>query len=247
MSKKQKALIIIVSLVVLIAAVVVVYINDYYHAENTAQQCISEPASGITVVEVEEGTYTFAPNDMEPQAGVIFYPGGKVEAESYAPLMEALAERGIAAILTSMPGNLAVLDIDAAKGLQEYFPEVEEWYMAGHSLGGSMAASYVAENTDDYEGLILLASYSTEDLSGSDLRVLSIYGDEDKVLDMEKYFDNEENLPENFEEHIIEGGCHAYFGNYGDQDGDGTASIAAEEQIRITADLIAVFTLGLTV
>ena len=45
-----------------------------------------------------------------------------------------------------------------------------------HHLGGSMAASYLASHTEDFDGLILLGSYSTADLSGSGLAVLSVYG-----------------------------------------------------------------------
>ncbi len=38
---------------------------------------------------------------------------------------------------------------------------------------------------------------------------------------------------------FIEGGCHAFFGMYGAQDGDGTPRITNEEQIYRTAELIA--------
>ncbi len=38
---------------------------------------------------------------------------------------------------------------------------------------------------------------------------------------------------------IIDGGCHAYFGMYGVQEGDGTPKISNEEQIEQTADAIA--------
>ena len=137
-----------------------------------------------------------------------------------------------------MPFNLAVLDMNAADGIQEQYPEIENWYIGGHSLGGSMAASYLEKNVDDYEGLILLGSYSTADLSETDLDVLSIYGSEDKVMNHEKYADNKANLPDDFTEIIIDGGCHAYFGMYGAQDGDGTPTISNEEQISITAENI---------
>ena len=62
-----------------------------------------------------------------------------------------------------------------------------------------------------------------EDLSATDLEVLSIYGTQDKVLNMEKYEQYRMNLPLDMEEQIIDGGCHAYFGDYGVQDGDGMA------------------------
>ena len=105
-----------------------------------------------------------------------------------------------------------------------------------------MAASYLADNTDKLDGLILLGSYSTADISESDVSVLSIYGSEDGVMNREKYDKNKEKLPSDFKEVIIEGGCHAYFGMYGEQDGDGKTVITPEEQIIITAEEIFNFT-----
>ena len=101
-----------------------------------------------------------------------------------------------------------------------------------------MAASYLSEHSESFDGLILLGSYSTTDLSKLDIDVLSIYGSEDLVMNKEKYESNKINLPADFEEMIIEGGCHAYFGMYGEQDGDGTPSITNEEQIQVTAEKI---------
>ena len=167
-----------------------------------------------------------------PVAGFIFYPGGKVEYTAYAPLMLALAEQDILCVILQMPLNLAVLDVNAAAGIPEAFPEVSRWYIGGHSLGGSMAASFAAEHTDVFEGLVLLASYSTEKITGMD--VLSICGSEDGVLNWEKKEAYRGNLPEETVELIIDGGNHALFGSYGLQDGDGQASISAQQQIRQT-------------
>ena len=138
-----------------------------------------------------------------------------------------------------MPFHLAVLDIDAAAGIQSQYPSVERWYIGGHSLGGSMAAAYLEGCAEDYEGLILLAAYSTADLSASGLEVLSIYGSEDLVMDRENYEEYRQNLPDDFREVVIDGGCHAGFGLYGPQEGDGVPAITAQEQIAITAEAIA--------
>ena len=124
------------------------------------------------------------------------------------------------------------------KSKYEVYQEIEKWYIGGHSLGGAMAASYLSDHVADYEGFILLGAYSTDDLSTTDLKVLSVYGSEDKVLNREKYDNNKQNLPEGFREVVLKGGCHAYFGMYGAQDGDGTPTITNEEQIRLTADTI---------
>ena len=131
--------------------------------------------------------------------------------------------------------------MDAAEGLPEQFPEVTEWYIGGPSLGASMAAAYVADHREEYTGLILLGSYSTTDLSGTELSVLSVYGSEDRVLNKENYDESKANLPAEFTEVILDGGCHAYFGMYGAQEGDGTPTLSNEEQIAATVDAVTEF------
>ena len=101
-----------------------------------------------------------------------------------------------------------------------------------------MAASYAAEHTETFDGLILLGSYSTEDLRHSGLRIYSLYGSEDGVLNMENYEEYRIHLPEDTQELIIDGGCHAYFGDYGPQDGDGEPVISAMDQIALTVDFL---------
>ena len=89
------------------------------------------------------------------------------------------------------------------------------------------------------DGLVLLAAYSTADLTGSRLRVNSTYGSEDGVINREKYESDRSNLPANTTEVVIDGGCHAGFGNYGPQAGDGTPTISGEDQQQQTADALA--------
>ena len=237
-SCKRKRIIILIMVVVVLFAACAIYLSDYYHADMSAIEDM-EFASELSVESEtwEDGTLVFTPEEAE--TGLIFYPGGKVEYLAYQPLMQACAAEGILCVLVEMPFNLAVLDVDAADGIQEKYPEIEEWYIGGHSLGGSMAASYVVDHVDEYEGLILLGSYSTAELANTDLSVISIYGSEDEVLNSEKYENNRTNLPADFSEYVIEGGCHAYFGVYGHQEGDGTPAISNQQQIEITAQYIA--------
>lgn len=216
----------------------IVYLNDSYCADPEAISAFA-PAGVYTEQALENNVWAYMPE--ESQAGFIFYPGGKVESSAYQPLMRACAGEGILCVLIEMPWNLAVFDIDAADGIQEQFPEIENWYIGGHSLGGAMAASYLAKHTDEFEGLVLLGSYSTADLSGESLGVLSVYGSEDGVLNREKYRENLANLPAAFDERVLEGGCHAYFGMYGPQEGDGIPTISNQEQITETALVISQF------
>lgn len=238
-NKSRKIFITLSSIIIalaIIAAACAIYVEDYYRADEGAIEVFAE-TENITVSTLEDGSVVFEPKDAT--VGLIFYPGGKVEHNAYQPLMAALAREGILCVLVKMPFNLAVLDMNAADGIQEQYPEIEDWYIGGHSLGGSMAASYLEKNAEEYEGLVLLGSYSTADLSDTELDVLSIYGSEDRVMNKEKYDENKSNLPADFTEIVIDGGCHAYFGMYGAQDGDGIPTVSAEEQISITADHIA--------
>lgn len=59
------------------------------------------------------------------------------------------------------------------------------------------------------------------------------------MLNHEKYEADRTNLPQDTTETIFDGGCHAGFGSYGAQKGDGTPTISAEEQQQQTADALA--------
>ena len=214
------------------------YVSDYYHADETALEAMAHQTDSVQAKQ-DGDVIWFVPED--PTAGLIFYPGGKVEYTAYTPLLRACAENGILCALVRMPGNLAVLDANAAHGLQQEHPEVTTWYIAGHSLGGAMAAGYAAAHEKAFDGLILLAAYSAKDLSQTTLRVLSVYGSEDGVMNRESYEKNRSNLPADTTEVVLDGGCHAQYGSYGPQDGDGVPTISDEEQIRQTAEAIAAF------
>ena len=214
------------------------YVSDYYHADETALEAMAYQTDRVQA-EQDGDVIWFVPE--EPTAGLIFYPGGKVEHTAYAPLLHACAENGILCALVRMPGNLAVLDANAADGLQEAYPEIITWYIAGHSLGGAMAATYAAAHPEDFDGLILLAAYSTKDLTGTALRVLSVYGSADSVMNRESYEKNRSNLPADTTEVVLDGGCHAQFGSYGPQDDDGVPTISGEEQVRQTTEAITAF------
>ena len=169
-------------------------------------------------------------------AALVFYPGGFVDYNSYKPLMASLASKGIMCILYKMPLNLAFFNIIAPRGIKDKFPEIKNWYIGGHSLGGLCSSFYLYFKKNEFKGLILLGSYTTLDFSNTDLKVISILGTEDKVINMERYNKSKANYPEDFSEIKIEGGCHSYFGMYGLMKNDGTPSISNIEQIEYTAN-----------
>ena len=232
MSRLKKRLYALGAGLIVVVAACGIYLGDYYHTDAAAVEAFAVETV-VEQINLADDTLVFAPEGAE--VGVIFYPGGKVEYTAYEPLMEVLAAEEIFCALVEMPFNLAVFDVNAADGIREQYPEIEDWYLGGHSLGGSMAAAYLDEHAEDFEGLILLGSYSTADLSDTELRALSIYGSEDGVLNWENYEENRKNLPGEFTEVVIDGGCHAHFGMYGAQEGDGMPRITNTEQILRTA------------
>ena len=235
-----KVLICFITLVLIVCGAFLIYTSDYYHADDTAIEAAS--LSGGIEISSTNGALIFDPGNAS--TALIFYPGGKVEYTAYEPLMIKIAQQGILCILPKMPFNLAVFNINAADEYISGYPEILHWYVGGHSLGGSMAASYAAKNAGKLEGLVLLASYSTADLSPDGLRVLSLYGSNDGVLNKDAYQANKSKLPADFTETIIQGGNHAGFGCYGAQKGDGKVKISPEQQQEDTSQAVAEFCLS---
>lgn len=235
----RRALLITSAVVLLLIGAVALYAADYYHADDTALAALATNDE-VTVQQTADGL-AFIP--AEPRCGFIFYPGGKVEHTAYAPLMHALAQQDVLCVLTDMPLKLAVLDVSAAAGIPEKYPQVTRWSIGGHSLGGAMAASYAAKHPDAVDALVLLAAYATDPLPDS-LQVVSVYGTADGVLDLEKYADCRPNLPDTTLEVAIPGGNHAQFGSYGQQEGDGQAAISPDDQLAVTVEAILPALLG---
>lgn len=215
-----------------LVAICAVYLNIFYRADSEAVTAM-EGGDGVTVSCTDFGWFF---DGKGCDSAVIFYPGAKVEPQAYAPLLKDLAGRGVDCFLVDMPGNIALLGVDKADEIISKY-SYESWYIAGHSLGGTAAASYCAEVPEKADGLILLASYSTAKLD-DDLPVLSVYGSDDGVLNMDNYFADKANLPVGNGELVINGGNLGQFGCYGEQRGDRKASISAKEQRNVTAEAI---------
>lgn len=238
--KKNKTLkiilIVIVSLIVIACAAFYIYTLDYNIANTEVYNMdgFSEATSdgNLTLFMPPEDT------DIIQDAGVIFYPGGKVDATAYAPLMLKIADEGIMCVLIDMPMNLAIFDVNAAEKVYEKYPEINNWYLMGHSLGGVMVSNYAQGNYNQLAGLIILGAYPIND---ADVDTIIIYGSEDIGLDREKLI----GIPNQFE---IEGGNHSYFGNYDENESnptrDGETTITQDEQQDETAQIVAAFIKG---
>ena len=227
-----KALIVFIGVVAIVIAVLVVYSNDYYRSEVRVEDYKYIP--GISIEEFSDGLFM---DGVGTSDAVIFYPGGKVEYTAYLPLCTQLAAEGVDCFLVEMPFHLAIFGSNKADNIMKKY-DYDNWYLAGHSLGGAMAANFVADNVDKVDGLIMLAAYSTKALVSEDLKVLSIYGNKDEVLNREKLEAGSELVPEHYTEIGLGGANHAGFGNYGIQEGDGEATMDPAKQQEMTVNYI---------
>ena len=213
------------------------YTSDYYHAGEDARALTESLESAGSLQETDA---SIAVGASDAEVGVVFYPGAKVDPQAYVPLANELADRGYYCVIAKMPFNLAFFGIDSASSLIDSASEIDEWWIAGHSLGGAMAAQFASAHSNELEGAFLLAAYAASDLSQTDLSVNLIYGSNDGVLNRDALQNNEVNLPSGSVTEVIEGGNHAGFGDYGPQDGDGECSIGAEQQWDATASFMVV-------
>ena len=170
---------------------------------------------------------------------VVIYPGGLVRPQAYEWLARALASQGYLTVIPEFSFDLAVTNPDRADTLIARYGEGKKVVLAGHSVGGTMAAQYAADRErsgSGLAGLILMAAYPADatDLSQADLPVLSLLGENDEVLNREALDAAWRRLPADTERVVVDGGVHSFFGRYGPQGGDGLPSVprvAAETQI----------------
>ena len=237
LSRTKKILLAVVILLLIAAAGAFVYFNDFYHSETFVNEYL-ESGDNVSVTHIEEGYYFKGRNSSD--TAIIFYPGAKVEYTAYAPMMYELAENGRDCFLIEMPLNMAFFGADKASAIIDNY-NYSNYYLSGHSLGGVVASSFANENADKVKGVILFAAYPISKMDDK-LKLLSIYGSDDGVLNMESYNENKNNWPEKSEEFVIEGANHGGFAYYGSQDGDNNASISPEEQQNISIQKILEFT-----
>jgi pimeloyl-ACP methyl ester carboxylesterase len=167
-------------------------------------------------------------------------------------MLAPLAADGIPVAILRVPADLAVLSPNRARSVLDgdYGEAADTWTIAGHSLGGAMAARFLARNAAEYNddqsrvrGLILMASYpaASDSLADSDQPVLSIWAENDGLATEEDRNETSSRLPPDTRFATIAGGNHAGFGEYGPQDDDGELEISRDEQHRQTRELVKEF------
>ncbi len=220
--KKKRYILLTIPFLVIISFII--YTSIYYKADSYL-----EVSTEITII--DNKNYIEIKPQTSNKIGYIFYPGGKVEASAYVPILSKLAKEGITSIIVKMPLHLAVFGINRANNIFSNYKDINTWYIGGHSLGGSMACEYAKNNSSKLDGVILLAAYPTKQI---DIPVTCLYGSNDQILNKDKlkYIDYL---------HELDDANHCNFGNYGFQKGDGISSLTNDEQQTLAIDIIVDF------
>ncbi len=194
----------------------------------------SGAAGQTTGTTAEDATsITLAP-EGKASAGLVFYPGARVDARAYQDILGPIANAGHLVVILKAPLGIPLLDTGQARSAMDAHPEITSWAVGGHSLGGVSAASF-AKSNEDASGLLLFASYPADSMAHTgNLSVLSISGSNDGLTTAEKIAASKALLPPTARFATVVGGVHAFFGDYGEQPGDGEPRITrerAQEQI----------------
>jgi len=223
-------------LLTILSATFFIYVSSYYKAGSLA---LSSLKSDSIVEVLDNSNIIFKPASTSKNVGFIFYPGAKVEASAYAPIGRKIAASGYTVVIAKMNFNLAILSPNKADSIINENKDISNWVIGGHSLGGVMASDYALKE-DRIKGLILLASYpqSKKDFTNKPIKALSLWGENDKVADLNKINNSKSVMPSGSEFQEIKGGNHGGFGDYGHQKGDGEALITNEKQMSITSEYI---------
>jgi hypothetical protein len=178
-----------------------------------------------------------AGEDIKPTTGLLFMPGARIDSRAYAHVLRPLAEAGYLVAVLKEPFGFSLLDADQGRKVLDVHPEITYWAVGGHSLGGTTAAS-LADQNERVKGLVLFASYPAEALVRTDLKAVSISGAADGFTTPADIEASKGNLPPDTSYVVINGAVHSSFGDYGEQSGDGTATVdrsAAQTEISTAA------------
>lgn len=181
-------------------------------------------------IESFDDSVVMTPVDEASDRGLVFIPGARVDPYAYmAKLVDVVAETGTTVVITKPILNLAFFDQRPLETFTRHAPEMSDWYVGGHSLGGVRACMMATD--EDVAGVVFFGSYCANDLSGSGLAVLSIAGSEDGLSTPGKIEGAAHLLPADATFIEIDGANHASFGDYGAQPGDGVAT-APDPEVR---------------
>ena len=201
------------------------------------QDPAAEAAPGQEAAAAPEVTITETRTYLEmsvagstPTRGFAFFQGGLVDPRAYVKILRPIAAAGYLVSIHKSPFDLPIADIGGMRSTLDRHPEIEWWAVGGHSLGGVAAATFAASSPRTTPALVLWASYPFASLASVDaLTVLSVSGTADGLTTPQDIEASKAKLPSTTTFAAVEGAVHSFFGDYGDQRGDGEPTISRED------------------
>jgi pimeloyl-ACP methyl ester carboxylesterase len=232
LSRQKKKQIGLLMVLLLVATLIVVGFRWLTDERRPLPKAILALESDGLVEVVQEPWLTFAPTQGTPDTGFVFYPGGRIDPQGYAPLMKAIASEGYLVVVPEMPLNIAAFHPNVVDEIIAYYADIGRWAIGGHSVGGTMAAQYTNSHREVIDGLAIWASYPADnaDLSRSDIPVALIYGSGDPRVNDSSVAERRHLLPDDASYTRIDGGDHHQFGSYETDPQDQHATIHRDSQ-----------------
>ncbi|GGL01241.1 alpha/beta hydrolase [Salinibacterium xinjiangense] len=237
--RARRVLAVTVVVVVLLVVAFLFYSSMVMMGDRTAAvKAWSNPAVTITST---GHSVVLEPTGEASGSGLVFIPGAKVDPYAYLYKLAGIVESsGVTVVITKPTLNLAFFDLRPLSLFEADAPDVTRWFVGGHSLGG-VRACQLAESPGagaEVAGLVLFGSYCANNLSDSNLDVLSIGGSEDGLSTPGKIRDASHLLPGQANLVQVDGLNHAGFGDYGTQPGDGTATLTSDQERDAITELL---------
>ncbi|MET0724998.1 MAG: alpha/beta hydrolase [Leifsonia sp.] len=215
----------IAGVIIAVAIVFLVWTQIVMQGERPAALAVWEN-DAVSVTSTDHSV-VLSPTGEANGTGLVFIPGAKVDPYAYMYKLSGIVEGGTTVVITKPTLNLAFFDTRPLSAFTADAPGVTTWYVGGHSLGGVRACMLADDPA--VTGLILFGSYCANDISASDLAVLSLGGETDALSTPDKIADAAPLLPSDAAFVEIGGANHASFGDYGVQPGDGEATASSED------------------
>ena len=239
-NRKINKRVLLVGIVVLVLLVVTgfkVYVDNAYKTAHSPDYFTQDMP--VTVSETDNMISVLPGFISDKNVGLIIYGGERINKECYYPLMKELASKGYYCYLPTTFGNLPILNMEGAEFPIRKTPDIKNWYIIAHAQACEVAAKYAKGHANSLKGLIYLGGYSKKnDLSGSELQLLSIHGSRDTIFSLEKFEKAKANDPKGAVYQVINGGNNSGFADCGLLRKDTIATIDVSEQLKQTATMI---------
>ena len=224
----------VIQVMLMVVSSVVIAAVAWLVPQSAEAPALAAMVSDRAVTVVETATeIVMSPTGEESPVGVFFQPGARVDARAYSAILRPLVVSGHLVVIEKQPLGIAFLSSGAFATVRTVHRPVTRWVVGGHSLGGLVAATdaefFAGAVSDPVVGLLFFASYPATNIAEVNVSVMSISGSNDGLSTPAKIAAAIPTLPRSTRYSMVIGGVHAFFGDYGVQDGDGIPTISHDQ------------------